>query len=164
MWKSVVSMKRRTFLGSATMAAAGFMFARTAAAKGKPDKTSVLFDGKTLDGWIQAENSATSFSGNDITDLSALAKCITTKADGVAAFVNGELDAAVIRAVGSWIERSTKPGWQDGCQGQCWSPVAFKSGSSTFDLDENGRIELATPTRVGAITLTFSSGSRSVFA
>jgi hypothetical protein len=31
--------------------------------------TTTLFDGKTLDGWIQIENSATSLAAGGITDL-----------------------------------------------------------------------------------------------
>jgi hypothetical protein len=89
------------------MAAAGIMFARTATTKDNPDRTSVLFDGKTLDGWIQAENSATSFSGNDILDLPAFAKSITTKVNGAAAFVNGELDAAVRADLAVYVVSNT---------------------------------------------------------
>jgi hypothetical protein len=39
--------------GAAMIAAAGWMFERTAVAQGRPEKADVLFEGKTLDGWIQ---------------------------------------------------------------------------------------------------------------
>jgi hypothetical protein len=73
------------------MAAAGCLVARSSSAIGEPDST-ILFDGKTLRGWIQIENSETSFSSGDITNLSALARSIAAKQSAVAAFVNGELD------------------------------------------------------------------------
>jgi hypothetical protein len=60
-----------------------------------PNQPKVLFDGKTLDGWIQLQNSATSFSGGDIIDLLALARKITLKADPQSAFLNAELDESL---------------------------------------------------------------------
>jgi len=77
------------------MAAAGCAIVRSAGAEAGAHTNEILFDGSTLDGWIMVENSATSVSGSDITDLAALAKSIGAKADGVAAFVNAQLDDAV---------------------------------------------------------------------
>ena len=51
-----------------------------------------IFNGKTLKGWIDSENSDTSFSGSDIVDLAAFARAIDAKQNGVAAFVNSQLD------------------------------------------------------------------------
>jgi hypothetical protein len=53
-----------------------------------------LFDGKTLDGWIDAENGATTFDGGSITDLPAFAKKLTDKSDAISAFLGGHLDDA----------------------------------------------------------------------
>src|ERR1700690_2988532 len=50
-----------------------------------------LFDGKTLDGWIDQENSANQFGGGDIKDLNAFAKKLLAKSDSVSAFLNGKL-------------------------------------------------------------------------
>jgi hypothetical protein len=94
MQEPVVPLKRRTFLNSAMMAAAGCLIVRTGRATAEQDPTAKLFDGKTLRGWIQIENSETSFSGSDITNLSALARSIAATQNGLAAFVNSELDDA----------------------------------------------------------------------
>lgn len=77
------------------MAAAGCCFLPSARMVGARESRRVLFNGKTLDGWIQIENASTSFSGNDISDLSALTKSILARSNGVAAFLNGELDDTV---------------------------------------------------------------------
>ena len=53
-----------------------------------------IFDGKTLDGWIQAPVAPFRFAGEDVKDFSVLAKKITAKSDGVAAFLNEQLDEA----------------------------------------------------------------------
>ena len=95
MQKSAISIKRRTFLGSAIMAASGFIFARSARVKAKAEKTYSLFNGKNLNGWILVENGKAAFSPSDITDLSSLAKSITSKSNAVSAFVNAGLDDAV---------------------------------------------------------------------
>ena len=77
------------------MAAAGCLIPGYGRIEAERNKRRVLFDGKTLDGWIQVENSATSFSGNDILDLSALANSIITKTNDISGFLNGALDDAV---------------------------------------------------------------------
>ena len=51
-----------------------------------------LFDGKTLNGWIDAENGAATFDGGSITDLPAFARILTEKSDAVSAFLGGQLD------------------------------------------------------------------------
>src|SRR5580698_2429291 len=95
MGELAISPMRRRFLGSAILAAAGLIFARSAGARAKADRKSILFNGKTLEGWIQAENGATAFSASDIADLPALAKSIATSSNGVAAFIGAELDGTV---------------------------------------------------------------------
>lgn len=95
MRESAILSERRAFLRSAIMAAAGFMLARPAMARNGAKKPSALFNGRSLAGWILAENSATSFSSGDIIDLSALAKSITSKSNAAAAFVNDKLDGSV---------------------------------------------------------------------
>jgi hypothetical protein len=54
-----------------------------------------LFDGKTLDGWIQVENSATSLPSGDIVDAAALAARLNTGKDAVSAFLRGRLQDSV---------------------------------------------------------------------
>jgi Domain of Unknown Function (DUF1080) len=92
---------------SAVISAAACLVARGAKAENGSKATAVLFDGKTLDGWIQVENSATSFSGADITDLAALAKAITNKSDAVSAFLYGELDDTVKASLSGYSPSTT---------------------------------------------------------
>ena len=95
MRKPTITIQRRDFLGSAVMAAAGFAFAPFAAAKDKGGKTYSLFNGKSLAGWIIAENNEGMFSGFDIIDLHGLAKSIAAQSNPVGAFVAGGLDPSV---------------------------------------------------------------------
>jgi hypothetical protein len=53
-----------------------------------------IFDGKTLDGWVQAPQYATTISGGDIADVPALWAKINGKSDPVAAFISEQLDPA----------------------------------------------------------------------
>jgi hypothetical protein len=54
-----------------------------------------LFDGRTLDGWIQIENSATSLSGGCITDRTAFAAALANGADPVSVFLRSRLQNSV---------------------------------------------------------------------
>src|SRR5262249_25232294 len=83
---------RRRFLKWAAIAAAGCATARSAEAKAR---SRALFDGKTLDGWIQVQNSATSFGGSDIIDIPAFANKLAARSDSVAAFLDDQLDDPV---------------------------------------------------------------------
>src|SRR3954465_11456635 len=57
-----------------------------------PAGMKMLFDGKTLDGWVQIPPYATNISGGDITDLPALVKKLSEKLDPVSAYVSEQLD------------------------------------------------------------------------
>jgi len=61
-----------------------------------------LFDGKTLDGWIQIENSAISLPVDGITNPSAFAGKLATGTDAVSLFLRGKLDALVKADVASY--------------------------------------------------------------
>ena len=54
-----------------------------------------LFDGKTLDGWIQIENSATSLPSGSITDPAAFAARLASGPDAVSAFLRSRLQDPV---------------------------------------------------------------------
>jgi hypothetical protein len=58
-------------------------------------RTESLFDGKTLAGWIQIENSATSVSTGGITDASALVAKLSTSADPVSAYLRSRLQESL---------------------------------------------------------------------
>ncbi len=85
-------MNRRFFLKTATVAAVGCAAANLCKLEAHSSTTKSLFDGKTLDGWVLAQNSATSFSGNDIADLPGFAKKLSEKSDSLSAFLNDQLD------------------------------------------------------------------------
>jgi hypothetical protein len=57
--------------------------------------TVSLFDGKTLDGWIQIENSATSLASGGITDAAAFAARLTNAPDALSVFLRGQLQTSV---------------------------------------------------------------------
>jgi hypothetical protein len=56
--------------------------------------TTVLFDGKTLDGWTQDPPYATTIGGGDITDLPGLEAKIAAQSDPVSTYLNSQLDDA----------------------------------------------------------------------
>jgi hypothetical protein len=57
--------------------------------------TASLFDGKTLDGWIQIENSATALSRSGITDPATLASKLTNGSDAISVFLRGRMQGSV---------------------------------------------------------------------
>jgi hypothetical protein len=61
-------------------------------AEGAPRGTVSLFDGKTLDGWLQIENDATMLSGSEISDQAAFVAKLTRGSDAVSAFLHGQMD------------------------------------------------------------------------
>ncbi len=93
-------MQRRDFLGSAALAAASCMIPRSGFAAER-ERTRPLFDGRSLRGWIDMENSATSFSSGDIADPIALAKSIAAQSTPTAAFLYASLDDTARAAIQS---------------------------------------------------------------
>src|SRR3954464_12493551 len=57
-------------------------------------KMKPVFDGRTLDGWVQAPVAPFKFANEDLKDFSALAKKLTAKSDAVAVFLFEQLDEA----------------------------------------------------------------------
>jgi hypothetical protein len=72
----------------ATVVGAGY-------AQGQSRAAVSLFDGKTLDGWIQIENSATSLSSGGITNPAGFAGKLTTGTDAVSVYLRGRLQDSV---------------------------------------------------------------------
>jgi hypothetical protein len=93
---------RRTFLKSAAVAAAAYTLPKFLGADDQVSVAVSLFDGKTLDGWIDAENSATAFGSADVADLAGLAKKLTGKVDPVSAFLSDQLDDAVMASLAAY--------------------------------------------------------------
>src|SRR4051812_22453482 len=52
-----------------------------------------IFDGQSLSGWVDQENSAGTLSGGSITNFDAFAKKLNEKFDPVSAFLADNLDA-----------------------------------------------------------------------
>lgn len=96
MRKETKHLNRRTFVKLACVTVAGSAVGLgKAQAKTKKTITIPLFDGKTLDRWIQIENSATSLSSGGITDPVALASKLTNGQDAVPVFLRGQLQESV---------------------------------------------------------------------
>jgi hypothetical protein len=62
-----------------------------------------LFDGKTLNGWIDQENSAYLFAGGDIQDVGGFAKKLADKSDPVSAFLSDKLGAVNMVVLADYI-------------------------------------------------------------
>src|SRR5689334_13656602 len=77
-------ISRRSLLQTA--AAAPLVTLRRAHAAATP-----LFDGKTLEGWIQSENSATSLSSANLKDPAAFAAKLAAGSDPMSAFLRDHL-------------------------------------------------------------------------
>lgn len=78
---------RRDLLRLASLTAAGLL-ARSGNSQPAPIP---LFDGKTLDGWLQIENNATSFSVTAITDPAAFAAWIANGSDAMSEYLRRRL-------------------------------------------------------------------------
>lgn len=55
---------------------------------------TALFDGRTLDGWIQDPPAPLALAGSDFTDFPAFVKKLAEKSDAVSAFLSAQFDAA----------------------------------------------------------------------
>jgi hypothetical protein len=81
-------LSRRGFGKLAGAALAGAAFAQ-------PQGAVSLFDGKTLDGWSQIENNATTLASAGVTDPEGLAHKLTFGSDSVSAFLRSRLTPAM---------------------------------------------------------------------
>lgn len=88
-------LNRRTFAKLAGMAVAAGSIRSAARAEEESQKTLSLFDGRTLDGWIQIENNATAFSSGGITDPAAFAATLAHGSDPVSQFLREQLEDSV---------------------------------------------------------------------
>ena len=84
-------LSRRTVMRLAGVAAAGAVAGRGYAAEGAVS----LFDGRTLNGWLQIENSATSLGSGGITDTAAFAAKLTNGSDAVSVYLRSRLQDSV---------------------------------------------------------------------
>jgi hypothetical protein len=70
------------------------------AGRAKIAAMSSIFDGKTLDGWIEVPRG---FGGGDVIDVPALAKRLAANADPLAAQIAGQLDADGKKALAAFV-------------------------------------------------------------
>ncbi|MGA2653289.1 MAG: family 16 glycoside hydrolase [Terracidiphilus sp.] len=90
-------LSRRAFVTLASSAAAGCSLMGISSARAEQDSRSAisLFDGKTLHGWIQIENSAISLTVSAIADQAAFVGKLTNGMDAVSLFLRGRLEDSV---------------------------------------------------------------------
>jgi hypothetical protein len=87
-------LSRRAWVKLAGITVASSVVGARKAAGESPRPVS-LFDGKTLDGWSQIENSATSLAAGGITDPAAFAGKLTNGTDAMSVFLRGRLQDSV---------------------------------------------------------------------
>jgi hypothetical protein len=92
-------LSRRAWMKLAGITAAGSVVG-SGDLEGAP--AAPLFDGKTLDGWIQIENSATSLASGGITEPAAFAAKLAGGADAVSEFLQGRLQDSVKADLGAY--------------------------------------------------------------
>jgi len=88
-------LNRRNFVKLAGITAAGCSFIGIGNTEAESRKTIALFDGKTLDGWIQIENNAISLSTGGIIDQPAFAAKLANGTDAVSVFLRSRLEVLV---------------------------------------------------------------------
>ncbi len=95
-------LSRRTFMEMAAGAVASCSIIGIGHAESRGAKTIRLFDGKSLKGWIQSENSASSLSSSQIPNLAALITKLANGSDPVSVFLQAQLDAPVRASLASY--------------------------------------------------------------
>lgn len=111
--KQTSDLNRRVFLTSGLKAAAVAAVARGFSAIGFGDEQAhgamSLFDGKTLDGWIQLQNSETSFGSGDIVDLADFVVNLHDKSDAASAYLSNQLDGATTKLLDTYAAMNSSP-------------------------------------------------------
>ena len=98
-------LSRRSFVVLTGITIAGGSLVNISNAEGE-SQTIPLFDGKTLNGWIQIENNATSLSPGQITDQTAFVGKLRNGPDAVSAFLREQLDDSVKEGMVSYFASS----------------------------------------------------------
>ena len=88
-------LSRRGFIRLVGSSVVGCSVADLSEWDGESSSAIALFDGKTLDGWSQIENSATSLSSSGVTDQIAFGSKLASGQDAVSVFLRGRLEDAV---------------------------------------------------------------------
>ena len=91
-------MRRRTLLKIAGLTGAGLL-----ARQAKAQSSEIpLFDGKTLDGWQQIENSATSLSAAGIKDPATFTTWLSDGTDAMSVYLRTRLPESLKKDLSSW--------------------------------------------------------------
>jgi hypothetical protein len=98
---------RREFVRSVTLALASPALARAQAIAPFVRATQPLFDGRTLDGWIQIENSATSLSGSGITDQLAFVHKLASGQDALSTYLRDHFEDPIKPELASYSPDNT---------------------------------------------------------
>jgi hypothetical protein len=101
-----VPVSRRDFAKLACAVAVGGALTGVGNAQSEPGKAVSLFDGKTLDGWIQIENNATAFAAAQITDPTGFFVQLAGGQDAVSAYLRGRLDDPVKASLATYSATS----------------------------------------------------------
>lgn len=102
MQNETTHLSRRALVKLAAIAAAGSI----AGAKGESPTAISLFDGKTLHGWIQIENSAMSLTSAGITDPAAFAGKLANGLDAMSVFLRGRLQDSGVGDLAAYFASS----------------------------------------------------------
>jgi hypothetical protein len=94
MLHEVNHLNRRALIGLFGATGLGYLVNAGNAAEAPPAAVT-LFDGKTLNGWSQIENSATSLPAGGITDPAAFASKLANGTDAVSVFLRGGMDPSL---------------------------------------------------------------------
>jgi len=104
MQQALFPINRRRFVRMAGIAGASVSLGIAGWAKKRANRSISLFDGKTLNGWIQAENSAASLSASQISDPAAFIHEIENGRAALSAFLRDQLDPTVKASIDAYYE------------------------------------------------------------
>ena len=135
-------LSRRAFLKRAGIAATGCGYGTAAAQAGTP---VALFDGRTLDGWIQIENSAISLASGGIRDPAAFASRLARGPDAVSEYLRGRLQDAVRADLAGYSPSSSNAKAVISALVKDLNEVI--AGPSIYDATRFGSVALRTETR-----------------
>lgn len=113
--------------------------------KSQTNNVTSLFDGKTLDGWIDAENGAAAFAGDGFTDLPAFAKKLVDKPNAVSTFLSGQLDEANRASVAGFSTTNANANAVRSALAKALTKIV--SGAAIYDKDRFQNIQLRLETR-----------------
>jgi len=133
-------LNRRTFAKLAGIAVAAWSGTSIINAEAAPSKTLSLFDGRSLDGWSQIENNATSLSSGGISDQSSFTSKLANASDLVSSFLRGQLEDSVKADLAAYS--ATNPNSKAAMSALVKSLNRVISGPSIFDKTRFSKVTL----------------------